>query len=239
MTRPDFLYRYQPCSEIALSNLRRGILYFSPANAFNDPFDCRFSFLDAGLSAEDLAQLKRELPIDDNLDNEQLSAAIIRYSAETLSRYFYDRGVCCFSAVHDNLLMWAHYAQGHRGFCLKFDTTNEVFSRVSPVSYSRDYPSFSPADCLIRNEYCKVFDVALRTKSDSWSYEQEWRIVHERAGQECFFAKEALVGIYLGLAVDARHADEISTVAAALEVPVFQAHRSLRSYALDFEILKD
>jgi hypothetical protein len=37
-------------------------------------------------------------------------------------------GVACFSALPDDLLMWAHYADKHRGVCLKF-----VGNRFEPV----------------------------------------------------------------------------------------------------------
>ena len=37
-------------------------------------------------------------------------------------------GVSCFSAIHDNLLMWGHYAQGHQGFCLEYSTDTDSLS---------------------------------------------------------------------------------------------------------------
>ena len=32
------------------------------------------------------------------------------------------RGVACFTTELNNILMWSHYADGHKGFCLEFDT---------------------------------------------------------------------------------------------------------------------
>ena len=32
----------------------------------------------------------------------------------------YDRGVCCFSAVINNPLLWSHYADQHRGVCIGY-----------------------------------------------------------------------------------------------------------------------
>jgi hypothetical protein len=34
-------------------------------------------------------------------------------------------GVCCFSTVGDDVLMFSHYADSHRGCCLEFDQFNE------------------------------------------------------------------------------------------------------------------
>ena len=39
----------------------------------------------------------------------------------------YGRGVCCLSEKHDDVLMWSHYSNGHKGFCLKFETSYEPF----------------------------------------------------------------------------------------------------------------
>lgn len=40
------------------------------------------------------------------------------------------KGVCCFSEKWDDLLMWAYYADGHKGFCLEFDTNYEPFTKL-------------------------------------------------------------------------------------------------------------
>jgi Protein of unknown function (DUF2971). len=47
----------------------------------------------------------------------------------TMSREF---GLICLSAVPNNILMWAHYTDGHRGLVVGFDTSNEFF-RVPPI----------------------------------------------------------------------------------------------------------
>jgi hypothetical protein len=52
----------------------------------------------------------------------------------------FERGVACFSAAADNLLLWAHYADGHRGFCLEFDTSDPVFEKIQRVGYTQEWP---------------------------------------------------------------------------------------------------
>lgn len=93
---------------------------------------------------------------------------------------FWNRiGILCLSECYDNLLMWAHYADSHKGFVIEFDEQNTFFDqRVSQndelrylrkVQYSETRPSrpFADIDSLD----------AFLTKSSHWAYEQEWRML--------------------------------------------------------------
>jgi Protein of unknown function (DUF2971) len=88
-------------------------------------------------------------------------------------------GVLSLSARRDNLLMWSHYADQHRGFVLALDEKHPVFNErrsdqdelnhLRKVVYSNDkmkrrLTEMSGVDLLLR-------------KSPEWSHEEEWRIV--------------------------------------------------------------
>jgi hypothetical protein len=88
-------------------------------------------------------------------------------------------GILCLSESAQNLLMWAHYADSHRGFVIEFDERSPFFDRrVNPddelrhlrkVSYSPTRPSLTLAD---------VDDFApFMTKGTDWKYEAEWRMI--------------------------------------------------------------
>lgn len=88
-------------------------------------------------------------------------------------------GILCLSESAENLLMWAHYADSHRGFVIEFDERSPFFDcRVSSkdelrylrkVSYSPTRPSLTLAD---------VDDFApFMTKGTDWKYESEWRMI--------------------------------------------------------------
>lgn len=86
-------------------------------------------------------------------------------------------GVLSLSEVNDNLLMWAHYAQGHTGFVLEFDETNPFFGGVKlssdelwglhKVRYADDRPETNVSDLNMA--------AILMTKGKVWEYEREWR----------------------------------------------------------------
>lgn len=71
----------------------------------------------------------------------------------------------CFSEICDNILMWSHYADQHRGCCIAFKT-NAL--KIFPVEYVDKRP-------LLCSEDIEIQMTSVLKKHTSWSYEQEWR----------------------------------------------------------------
>jgi hypothetical protein len=69
--------------------------------------------------------------------------------------------------------MWSHYAGGHTGICLEFDTLAVPFANATQVEYRSTYPAYDLVD---------VGYEPLVTKSQDWSYEAEWRLIAEERG---------------------------------------------------------
>lgn len=92
-------------------------------------------------------------------------------------------GVLCLSENSNQPLMWAHYADSHKGLMFEFDTTHPTFNRkrsacdelgyLRPVSYSKVRPEMS-MQTLDRDN---VFEIFALTKADQWSYEEEIRLI--------------------------------------------------------------
>lgn len=78
-------------------------------------------------------------------------------------------GVVSFTEAIDNLLMWSHYAAGHQGIAVGFDTEHEFFSGLRRVRYTTQRPD-------LRTEFPNVMGSELFFKSDQFMYEKEWRI---------------------------------------------------------------
>ena len=52
-------------------------------------------------------------------------------------------GVLCLSECHDDILMWSHYGDSHRGICLEFKATNTaLFGEAQRVKYAETYTDF-------------------------------------------------------------------------------------------------
>src|ERR1700733_1745638 len=98
----------------------------------------------------------------------------ISKAAEAVTSYLREKtGILCLSRNWDNLLLWSHYGASHSGICLGFD-----ISEGEPgANYDTDV-LYQPNLLRIRrwedvNE--DLTNRSLRTKHESWSYEQEVR----------------------------------------------------------------
>ncbi|EIZ1547604.1 DUF2971 domain-containing protein [Vibrio parahaemolyticus] len=107
-------------------------------------------------------------------------------------------GVYSLSETQDNPLLWAHYGDDHKGFCVEYERNednllgNERYT--FPVRYSYEYPNISMSDILhlddlenggnLSAEQTFVGAIML-TKSDHWAYEKEWRIISHGNNMLC------------------------------------------------------
>lgn len=98
--------------------------------------------------------------------------------------------ICSLSRVHDNGLMWAHYADGHKGVAIgvEVDQTN---CEVRPVNYD----GLSIVNNNHGNSHQETAKRILSHKLDFWRYEQEERIF---VTDNTNFASVSVKEIYLG-----------------------------------------
>lgn len=86
-------------------------------------------------------------------------------------------GVACFTGekgARNNLLMWAHYAENHQGFCVEYEYDEHELS-LFEVTYSSKPLTVTAKEILFTPD--EVFTRLLTTKGIEWMYEDEWRII--------------------------------------------------------------
>jgi len=211
---PRHLYKYRamtssdgwnPFTKSAIAGRE---LYLSSIAQFNEPFEfCwRPGIVRRDVTPDQLRELMRQ---GDAFSDEQQKAfaettpatferalpVVVEWHRQQLER---EAGVLAMAAHVDNLLMWSHYADNHKGICLKFDTSIAPFdSDVHPVIYRSDMPAFDIPGTVFED----FADQVLLGKSPCWEYEQEWRLVRLKipAGERAVrYPPEALTGIVLG-----------------------------------------
>ncbi|MFZ0680264.1 DUF2971 domain-containing protein [Candidatus Binatus sp.] len=104
-------------------------------------------------------------------------------------------GILCLSKIRSDILMWSHYADGHKGLCLEFDgsANSDFFGAAQPVEYS-DYSPL-PLDKDSGSQMARI----VLTKSTHWAYEQEYRIIlPNQACTAVSFPKELLTAVIFG-----------------------------------------
>lgn len=146
----------------ALSFIKQPLLRVSPSHQLNDPFE----FLPSAVTQKTLKK---------------------RFS-NNIKEFMDLHGVLCLSETPDNLLMWSHYADNHKGAVIEFIIDeNDPFSlfcidyvaklsdaKFGKISYKKDrnYLGSSSTDNTrsIREHYAFI-------KSKEWEYEKEHRFV--------------------------------------------------------------
>jgi hypothetical protein len=154
-----------------------------------------------------------------------------------------------------NPLLWAHYADCHRGVAIEFDASfkseEPLFQTARPVKYQRQVPRAYSRKDFIEDALglkslpaeAQAFLPLLLTKSIEWSYEREWRIVRVASEEpqglftDLPFCPRALTKIHLGCRVSNRNRKAIKRLATGkfAHVEVHQAHPLEKRFALEFE----
>src|ERR1700741_1249658 len=149
----DFLYKYGRLNEFSEQVFSPGRIWFASPSALNDPFECRPVIRFDATKAEKLSAVAQLLRRHPEFASEETAAAEAhrlwnegrlndpaRWEAvgADLRRDASGVGLYCLPRVSDSILMWAHYGDDHRGYCLEFAATDHtpVFGAAQEVSYS-------------------------------------------------------------------------------------------------------
>ncbi len=253
-TLPSRLYKYQPFNAYTLANLKQASIWFSAPINFNDPYDCALSIVDPDKLTD--SDVKRALdyfvqrqPMSPKLKadmcpdgvptpafREELVNSVRRVYDERRTIQLEQRGVACFSEHCMDITMWSHYADGHRGFCLEFDTSRLPFTEARQVCYSESVPSINPVDVLVEDHSNAEDDELLwafvLTKAQCWSYEREWRLMHAEASKLYGYGDHALTGVYFGTAMPDAHKEIICLVMRDAPIQFHEVLRDDRSFSL-------
>jgi hypothetical protein len=166
---------------------------------------------------------------------------------QTLPRFF---GVLCLSRCENNPLMWAHYADSHKGALLEFDELASCFCQdhkdgnygiLHEVMYAERRPLVGT-----QGEASALASLIL-TKSIDWSYERELRMLLplSRADHAVTVAamklhlinapSAALRSITIGCRASKIFTTDILRIASARRIPVRKASLDDQAYCLSYE----
>lgn len=122
-------------------------------------------------------------------------------------------GIFSLSKTPLDELLWAHYANSHKGYCLGYELETLLESdgykniHSYPVIYTKKPASIGYFD-VIKNKSKEMIQKFAFYKSKRWEYEQEHRIVTSKIGSNSYNYK-ALKSIYFGLRITDFDRDKI------------------------------
>ena len=241
---PQKLYRYRTFDQYYKSNIMDGQVYLACPNTYNDPFDSAVKF-DYKKCVEVLLGKESANLFPEVLSNDsELRILFENHYRGTFDGFKKYVKMACFSEKKDSILMWSHYAQNHKGFCIEyeFDESNTFYKHLHPIIYTKERYTTSKRD--MSNTNGKWIYKTICRKSDVWSYEKEWRIVTVNFnkvmpdklkypnGKYVLDLKENIKAFYLGAKIEKKYKEEIIWFAKQNNVEVYQMNLSPDSYDL-------
>lgn len=149
----------------------------------------------------------------------------------------------CLCTDYKNKLMWSHYADSHKGFCIEYDySLMDIDAHTIlplPVIYSEERPliSWKAAinNTLENNEDAVVqFTKCLLTKDSIWSYENEWRVLIN-TNDAPDLSMPRISCVYLGASISDENRNAILKIAKEKNYAVKQMVVDRGAYALHAE----
>lgn len=212
------LYRYRSMASKGLSRtFTHDELYFASPLDFNDPFDCCPPFSTTEYTDDDLREHFRKAYSTSKLDakaeniekkvisiknNNSFKSSIVQPFLETCREVNSSLGILCLSKKPDDILMWSHYADGHRGIVLEFNKPAlEKNFYCDKVDYDNNIITLKDHN----EKSSELHKLILLKKSEHWKDEEEWRLIVDPSSRTDIpncrifkFPKEALTGVILG-----------------------------------------
>jgi hypothetical protein len=267
---PDILYKYRffDPEGYHLKIIEDSLLWFTSARAFNDPFDSvlQFRFADRppGIQMKwAINFLKREFPHMNHKQRRQMARERLReikkdpdhyesFKRHSIETNYNKFGLCCLTSARDDLLMWAHYSDDHRGFCVGIDTAqllelqNSLARRshlldLRKVIYADKMPEINFYESMMSNQGEEETIDLLCTKSAHWSYEEEFRLIYwDHTNTALSIEQDAIAEVCLGCRIQEENREKTLSLLDEKHssAAVFQAHKHETSFTLEFEQIR-
>jgi hypothetical protein len=239
--------------------VKNSLFYASPTQ-INDPFDFKitidYSFLDNEekrnkyidtLIADSGNRINPNHPFvwkrrEELLRKFRENPEALQNEFDAISENFSDRryGVISFSQRWDSILMWTHYSDNHKGFCIgynrkKFEMSN-LYGACGVVHYSDLYPKVDPLDY----DFLKIEILQTHTKASDWQYEKEYRLVkifEDEEVREIHIPDDFIEEVIIGLNTSRDDYDQINEICKKKNIPLFKVRKKQKAFLFERDLL--
>lgn len=156
-----------------------------------------------------------------------------------------------FSRNNQNLLMWSHYANSHRGICVGFDRHNDYFGRAIAIKYRRHRTSLNGINL---SDFGSTEDITKQIcleKSIDWAYEEEERLFLSDVkqctlsqglddnGHEIIlntYPRDAIKSVFVGMNAQKETLINVHHIVSKLnqEIDIYFAKKNNQEFKIDF-----
>lgn len=119
--------------------------------------------------------------------------------------------ISCFGENNNNLLMWAHYGDEHKGICIEYKNLKDkiddftclekvVYEEIKTHKETRKNSDLLIDEIKIDEELLTINEMCLRKHKD-WQYENEWRMIslEEENKNELYYDNMEISKIFFGM----------------------------------------
>ncbi|KZN15190.1 DUF2971 domain-containing protein [Marinomonas sp. TW1] len=186
------LFKYYDDEKFKLILRDKGVnMRISQIYSLNDPFESRINLLGVLQKTLNLAVHSKKI----SLEEEKKYYLHFKKTEEEFLNYLNEKfGIISLTTKPKNKLMWSHYANSYKGFCIELDLdshpdifkiedTNSLRSHhnnvLIKVDYKKNRVDFDQGllERRIEREENIYFHKIMSTKEDIWEYEDEYRII--------------------------------------------------------------
>lgn len=256
------IYKFYSVNDFAMDALQQGYIYCNHYTAFNDPFEC-WCEVKSGVPNHE-TETERFLNIIEVWGfTPDRAAEALEYYYFYLEHFEEDQmdvqyqldaaRIACFSSDVSSLLMWSHYADGLRGFCLELDPDllcadskaniievqylarppvleTIAYELANDISWHGEDEDADKALDYMRDFYCKM----LASKPREWKYEKEVRLIFPGnevppAGTRYYYPPAAIRSLITGEKISAQNEEKLKKIIQAVN-PAAATGRPSRNF---------
>lgn len=152
--------------------------------------------------------------------------------------------VCSFTERNDSIIMWSHYAENHKGFCVEYDISqlpvqHQLRRSVFPVVYSARLFDLTRWSAKLMRSGRKQFNpalvlLAMMHKYRDWKYEREWRFIltEPRLSVDRSLSVPTPSRLFLGSRMLEDQKAKITGICKAKGIEVWQMERAADAFEL-------
>lgn len=209
-----------------IDSLLKDELWASSFDDLNDPFETEY-----------IDNISRDLNTLKELFNMNINDVQAKW--ENLKRIKENLGIYSLSLSEKDYpssnLMWSHYSNSHKGFCIAYDIDKLKDSEKLPfsvdsveVKYVENVPKIDVNDITHRIDFIvKMFG----TKMKVWQYEKEIRLLYSTFGIK-HYSPFALKAVYFGLDMDEQYQSIIIDGLQNRDIKFYKMNRKENSYEI-------
>ena len=223
------LFKYRPgadCFQRDLETIKRNQFWSSPVEQLNDPCE---TLTDKSriIKLQNWIARKLNIATKENLK-------FLDQNVEEVLNLSDKMGIFSLSNTYLDELLWAHYGNSHKGFCIEYDfnklveTDGEKAIYSKPVNYKNKPPKLWYTDAF-RTSYDQLVKKYGFYKSKRWEYEKEHRIVTSKIGLNSHQIG-AIKSIYFGLKMDEKEKDKMISELSERGINFFQIKLTPNTY---------